>query len=67
MKNKQDILACSFTDAARNHLLDGIRMSTRAKMEFFEEMLDFAWQVGAIKPVEVRNGHPEVNKERPPR
>lgn len=49
MNSKPDPLTCSFEDAARNHLRDGIRMSTNAKMAFFEEMLDFAWRTGAIK------------------
>lgn len=42
-------MRCTFEDAERNHLLDGIRMSTRGKIELFEEMLDFAWKTGAIK------------------
>lgn len=45
----QKDLRCTFEDAERNNLLAGIRMSTRAKVELFEEMLDFAWQTGAIK------------------
>lgn len=45
----QKELRCTFEDAERNNLLAGIRMSTRAKVELFEEMLDFAWRTGAIK------------------
>ncbi|MBU6470791.1 MAG: hypothetical protein KGQ68_08935 [Gammaproteobacteria bacterium] len=47
--NEQNDLKCTFEDAERNNLLAGIRMSTRAKVELFEEMLDFAWRAGAIK------------------
>lgn len=48
----QKELRCTFEDAERNNLLAGIRMSTRAKVELFEEMLDFAWRTGALKPHE---------------
>lgn len=45
---QQDELKCTFEDAERNHLLDGIEMSTRDKIQSFEDMLDFAWKSGAI-------------------
>ena len=45
----QKELRCTFEDAERNNLLAGIRMSTRSKVELFEEMLDFAWHTGAVK------------------
>ena len=45
----QEDLRCTFEDAERNNLIAGIRMSTRVKIELFEEMLDFAWRTGAIK------------------
>lgn len=45
----QEETRCTFEDAERNNLLAGIRMSTRAKIELFEEMLDFAWRTGAIR------------------
>lgn len=48
-RNQQDALRCTFEDADHNNLLTGIRMSTRGKIELFEEMLDFAWKTGAIK------------------
>lgn len=51
-RRQQDVLRCTFEDAERNHLLDGIRMSTRSKIELFEEMLDFAWKTGAIRKPE---------------
>ena len=50
--NEQHDLKCTFEDAERNNLLAGIHMSTRAKVELFEEMLDFAWRTGALKPHE---------------
>jgi len=46
---QQNELKCTFEDAERNHLLDGIRMSTRDKIQAFEDMLGFAWKSGAIK------------------
>ena len=42
-----DPLQCTFVDAARNHLLDGIRLSTAAKVDFFEEMVTLAVHFGA--------------------
>lgn len=49
-RDKQsDRLCCTFEDAEHNNLLTGIRMSTRGKIELFEEMLDFAWKTGAVK------------------
>ena len=48
----QKELRCTFEDAEHNNLLAGIRMSTRAKVELFEEMLDFAWKTGAIRKPE---------------
>lgn len=47
-----DHLRCTFEDAESNQLLEGIRMSTRDKIELFEEMLDFAWKTGAIRKLE---------------
>lgn len=46
---RQYDLKCTFEDAERNHLLDGIRMATDDKIHMFESMLDFAWRSGAIK------------------
>lgn len=43
-------LRCSFQDAERNHLRDGIAMSTRDKIAFFEEMLLLASRTGALAP-----------------
>lgn len=42
-----DPLQCTFTDAARNHLRNGIRLSTAAKVDFFEAMVTFAVNFGA--------------------
>ena len=51
-KKHQDALRCTFEDAEHNNLLAGMRMSTRAKIEYFEEMIDLAWRTGAIKPMQ---------------
>ena len=40
-------LQCTFEDARRNHLRDGIALSTAAKVAFFEEMVTFAMHFGA--------------------
>jgi len=49
-----DPLQCTFDDARRNHLLDGIALSTRAKVEYFEEMVEFALYFGARDRLAVR-------------
>jgi hypothetical protein len=38
---------CTNADAEHNHLLDGIRMSTEAKVRYFEEMVSLIVAVGA--------------------
>lgn len=43
-------IGCSFQDAERNHLREGIAMSTRDKIAFFEEMLILASRSGALAP-----------------
>lgn len=43
-------LRCSFQGAERNHLRDGMAMSTRDKIAFFEEMLHLASRSGALAP-----------------
>lgn len=57
---RQYDLKCTFEDAERNHLLDGIRMTTDDKIHMFESMLDFAWRAGAIK--QLRESAPAGNK-----
>ena len=42
-----DPLQCTFEDARRNHLRDGIALSTAAKVAFFEEMVALAMRFGA--------------------
>ena len=42
-----DPLQCTFDDARRQHLRDGIAMSTAAKVEWFEEMVALAVRFGA--------------------
>ncbi len=43
-----DPLQCTFEDARRQHLRDGIAMSTAAKIAWFEEMLTLAVRFGAV-------------------
>lgn len=43
----QDPLQCTYEDARRVHLRQGIALSTRAKVDFFEEMVSFAFRFGA--------------------
>lgn len=42
-----DPLQCSYDDARRNHLRDGIALSTRAKVDYFEEMVALIAHFGA--------------------
>ena len=42
-----DSLQCTFEDARRNHLRDGMALSTVAKVAFFEEMVELAFRFGA--------------------
>ena len=49
-EDARDDLRCTFDDASRNHLRDGIRMSTHDKIAFFEEMLLLASRSGALAP-----------------
>lgn len=42
-----DPLQCTFEDARRVNLRQGIALSTRAKVDFFEEMVAFAAKFGA--------------------
>jgi hypothetical protein len=42
-------LACTWDQAALNHVRDGVRMSTAAKVAFVEEMLAIAAASGALK------------------
>lgn len=42
-----DPLQCTYEDARRVHLRQGIALSTRAKVDFFEEMVAFAVRFGA--------------------
>lgn len=43
----QDPLRCTHEDARRVHLRQGIALSTRAKADFFEEMVSFAVKFAA--------------------
>ncbi|MDZ4350709.1 MAG: hypothetical protein U1A22_14380 [Xanthomonadaceae bacterium] len=45
--NDSDPLKCTFEDARRETLLQGITLSTRAKIALFEEMVTLAMTFGA--------------------
>ena len=45
--NDTDPLQCTFEDARRENLRQGIALSTRAKIAFFEEMVTLAMKFGA--------------------
>lgn len=56
-----DPLQCTYEDARRNQLREGIALSTRAKVEYFEEMADFILRFGARDRLAVREpGSPET-------
>ena len=40
----------SFADAELAQLRDGVRLSTSAKIAFFEEMIELAYRSGALAP-----------------
>lgn len=42
-----DALQCTFEDAKRNLLRDGIALSTQAKVDYFEEMVALIVRFGA--------------------
>lgn len=44
---RADPLQCTYDDARRAHLRDGIAMSTSAKVAFFEAMVTLAVRFGA--------------------
>jgi hypothetical protein len=41
---------CSFEDAERAQLRTWVKLSTRAKIDFFEEMIELAYLSGALSP-----------------
>jgi hypothetical protein len=43
-------LSCSFEQAEERNLWAGINASTRAKVEFFEEMIEIGFKFGALQP-----------------
>lgn len=43
-------LEFSFADAERAQLMAWVRLSASAKIDFFEEMVELAWQSGALAP-----------------
>jgi len=53
-----DPLQCTFEDARRVHLREGIALSTQAKVDFFEEMVALAVRFGARDRLAGRRGNP---------
>ncbi|MDR6990650.1 hypothetical protein [Luteimonas sp. 3794] len=45
-----DAAGFTFEDAERAQLLDWIGLSTAAKVDFFEEMVELAYRSGALSP-----------------
>lgn len=50
MTTRSDELAFSFADAERAQLQAWAKLSTRAKIDFFEEMIELAYSSGALSP-----------------
>jgi hypothetical protein len=61
-----DPLQCTFDDARRQHLLDGIAMSTADKIAWFEEMVELIVAVGAVDRLAGKHGRAtDVSPETP--
>lgn len=58
--NSRDPLRFTYEDARQAQLRDGLRLSTRAKVGFFEEMISFAARFGALRKVRDDAGDPRV-------
>ena len=43
-------LSCTFEQAEERNLIANINASTRAKVEFFQEMIEIGFHFGALKP-----------------
>ncbi len=48
--NLEQVPSCTFEDAEREHLRAWMGLSTAAKIDFFEEMIELAYQSGALSP-----------------
>lgn len=60
-----DPLQCTFDDARRVNLRQGISLSTSAKVAFFEEMVSFAAKFGARDRLEgdrIRESSPMTDR-----
>ena len=57
-----DQLQCTFEDARRQHLRDGVAMSTAAKIAWFEEMVTLAVRFGAVDRLRGRPERSVVDK-----
>ena len=50
MINESSEVAFSFEDVERAQLRAWVKLSTRAKIDFFEEMIELAYLSGALSP-----------------
>ncbi|QOD92072.1 hypothetical protein H2514_05455 [Lysobacter sp. CW239] len=60
--NLERVPSFSFEDAERAQLLAWISLSAGAKIDFFEEMVELAYQSGALSPerLALRDGAPNT-------
>ena len=63
---KHDSLQCTYEDARRNQLREGIALTTADKIAWFKEMADFILHFGARDQLAVREpGAPEEGAASP--
>ncbi len=60
--SSSDSLRCTYEDARRNTLLQGIALDTRAKVAFFEEMVSFAFKFGAVDRLREDRTHGDAHR-----
>lgn len=58
--SERDALRFTYEDARQAQLRDGLRLSTSAKVAFFEEMVSFAARFGALRRVREDGSGPQV-------
>lgn len=58
--SNRDPLRFTYEDARQAQLRDGLRLSTSAKVAFFEEMVSFAARFGALRRVREDARGPQV-------
>ena len=63
--NRRDPLQCTFDDARRTTLIQGIALDTRAKIAFFEEMVSLAHKFGARDRLAEQRAEPDTQTPTP--